>query len=208
MSKATFKLARRTISFGSCKTKRIVPFGERNAAPAPHDDKVPVADLPLTFRGTKRDLDMLLPQQDGTKASSVFYTEDGHLTMPYLVPLPVNRQPEGLEVIIYDQNTSRMAPLVFADAKISGISIKMKPKFDLEIKMTLHVMVDPDSQGGRLYQVMGNEREVEISATQLEMDLFLTPDEKKANAKQEDAFDEDMDDSIDMGDPDADEEEE
>lgn len=197
MSKTTFKL-----------TKRLVTFGKLNGRPEFHgEENVPATDVKITFRATKRDLDMLMPQQDGTKASAVFYTEDGHLRMPYLVPLPINRHPEHLLVTIYDQNTARSKPLTFADAKAKSIVVTMKPKFEMVVTMLLQLVIDPDTHGSRLYQVMGNERELELVAQQDEMDLFLTPDEKKE--KQDDAFEEEPDsedDDSDADDLDADDE--
>lgn len=180
MSKTTFKFSR-----------RVVQFGKLNGRSEFHgDENVPATDFRITFRGTKRDLDVLCPQQDGSNGWKAFYTDDGHLKMPYLVPLAIQRKPEHLLIQVYDQNTARKTPpLVFADAKAKGIVVIMRPKFELEITMLLQVLVDPDAQAGRLYQCMGNERELELAAQQDEMDLFLTPDEKKA--KQEDAFGDD-----------------
>lgn len=184
MSKTTFRITRRDAAFGKLNPRTEYHGEEKEAA----------TDIKVTFRATKRDLDMLMPQQDGTKASDVFYTKEGHLRMPYLVPLPINRHPEHLLVTIVDQNTSRKTPpLVFADAKAKKIVVEMKPKFEMIVSMMLQLKVDAESQAARLYSIMDNERELEVSAQQEEMDLFLTPDEKKE--KQADAFDEDDDDS-------------
>lgn len=181
MSKSTFKFSKRGASFG-----KLNPRTEFNG-----EDQEKATDVKVTFRATKRDLEILMPQQDGTKASEVFYTEDGHLRMPYLVPLPINRQPEGLLVTIHDQRTASGKPLIFADATAKKLSIEMKPKFEMIVTMMLQLKVDAESQAARLYNIMDNEREFELVAQQDEMDLFLTPDEKKA-AKQADAFDEDI----------------
>lgn len=181
---------------------REVHVGKINARLENHgEEKMPATDIPIKFRGTKRDLDMLVPLQDG-KFSDLIYSEDGHCLIPHLSPLEVHRKPEGLDITIFDQATKRSAPMRFVEAKAKSIKIELGKKFELEISMTLQVQVDPEAQASRLYRLMDAKRELKIESSQ--EDWIDVEDEDGEIEEDQGELDIDADDDFDNED-DADE---
>jgi len=152
-------------------SRRTARFGKINARTENHgkEDIVPATDIPVKFRGTKRDIDMLCPLMEG-KFSELLYSEEGYMIASYLSPLNVHRKPDTLKISIYDQATNSRKPMLFKDAKVKDIQITFDQKHNIEVKLKIQVLVDPDSQGARLYKLMNSQCEFEIEAT--EMDLF------------------------------------
>lgn len=145
---------------------REAHVGKINARLEKHgDENMPATDIPVTFRGTKRDLDMLVPLQEG-KFSDLIYSKDGHCLIPHLSPLTVHRKPEGLDIQIFDQATKKSTPLRFTEAKAKSITIELGKKHELIICMTLQVQVDPEAQAARLYRLMDSKRDLKIESSQ------------------------------------------
>lgn len=145
---------------------------------------VPATDLKVTYNGTKRDLDILLPNEVA-KMSEVIYDEGGHLLMPFLNPLPVHRNPEGVKCQIWDQATRSNAPIVFTDCVIkSPITVVFKDKRNLIITLSIQLHDDPDTDTARLRRIVGKELMFSLEAQQEEI-FNQEPDEDDDDGQEE-----------------------
>jgi hypothetical protein len=164
---AKFKLSRREGSFGAFKNR--VPEHGANG-------KTEI-DLPVSLKGTKRDMDALLLTVSGAKASEILYT-DGIFEMPYISPLTLGRTIEGLLVQIWDEAT-RKAPLRFSGVTAKDIVMDFSAKHIIEVKMKLVLSPDPDKELPRLarLQTLDTTRDIEIEGQQ--GDIFGVEEEEE-----------------------------
>lgn len=174
-------------------SRRLGHFLHLNVRNERHgDEKVPAADIKIEFPGTKRDLDMLLPLQDG-KMSDVLYDDKGNLMTPYLSPLKVFRKPENVTMRIWDR-TSEKDFLEFEGTTIKGIEMDLNDKRNLLVRLTIQVHDDPEKHTARLRRLMDAERDFSLEAQQ--EDFFdQDPDEEETESAQgEMPVDEEQDD--------------
>lgn len=167
-----FKIARRNGKFGKGN------FRNENHG----KEKVPAADLPIVFDGSKRDLDMLAPLIGEDKISDIYYDEKGNLLVPYLSPMKIHRKPDNVTFRCWDQPTSKKNFLEFEGCTIKNIEVTLKPKRNFIIGLMVQLHDDPEKHSARLRRVMDQEREFELEAQQ--EDFFdVDPEEKKKPAK-------------------------
>lgn len=175
-------------------TARAADIGKLNIRPEHHGDKIePAMDIPVKVRGTKRDLDMLIPVQDG-KFSEMAYTLDGACLVPHISPLHVNRKPDNLKVTIWDSPTKKTQKLEFSEAKVKNIVVELGAKHKLEIMFTLQVNIDTERDAARLVRCMGESREIEITATQDDLFDYDDQDEGQDAEGEQADIDDDQDD--------------
>lgn len=171
-----FKVKEREGTFGKLNTRAEL------AGKDPEDSKTAV-DLPVKWRGAKRDFDMLVVSQDGQKASEFFWTEQKIINFPHLRTFKLDRTPENLEVTIYDQNTARAKPLVFKGVSSKDISVTLEDKHIILVNMMLQLHPDEDTELPRLARLMGRKRKFEIIATQDEM--FPSDDDEEEEEEEQ-----------------------
>lgn len=159
-------------------------------------------DLPVKFRGSKRDIDALFLTVSGVKASEVLYT-DGIFEMPYISPLSVGRTLEGLMVQIWDEATKSKSPLKFSGVTAKDIVVEFNAKYIIEISMKLVLSPDPDKELPRLarLQTLDTPRDIEIEGAQ--GDIF-DEDEDEQEGDQKDMVGEGEEDGDDPEDGDED----
>jgi len=129
-------------------------------------DKVPAVDIPISFRGTKRDIDRFIPVQDG-KFSDIAY-EGGAFLFPYLSPLKVHRKPEGLDIRMYGIDLKKPY-LSFSGGKLKNIEITFNNRHEIQVTGTLQVEIDAERDAARLIKMMDTDCDIEFEATQEEM---------------------------------------
>jgi hypothetical protein len=144
-------------------------------------DKVKAVDISLMFTGDLKLLDQLIPspKDQDNKTSEFFFTEDGHLRIPTVNPVKINRNPEGLSVSLYD----RKEPIVIASAKAKDFTIELNEGGS--IKVNCKVQGIPDKgYVERLKDILGGSVEVSMEAET--DDLFAQPEEEEEDKKQVD----------------------
>lgn len=167
--------------------RRKGKFGKGNFRNENHGkEKVPAADLPITFDGGKRELDMLAPLIGDLKFSDVIYDEKGNLLMPYLSPMSIHRKPDNVTFRCWDNPTNAKNVLEFDGCTVKSIVATLKNKRNLIITLTVQLHDDPDKHTARLRKIMDKEYEFELEAQQ--EDFFDTDPEDapkdKKGAKQ------------------------
>lgn len=169
---AKFKLSRREGSFGAFKNR--VPEHGANG-------KTEI-DLPVSIKGTKRDMDAFFLTVSGAKASDFLY-QDGIFEMPYISPLALGRTIEGLLVQIWDEAT-RKAPLRFSNVTAKDIVVEFNAKCIIEVKLKLVLAPDPDKELPRLarLQTLDTTRDIEIEGQQ--GDIFGVEEEEPDEGEQ------------------------
>lgn len=151
--------------------RRAGQFGKINIRNENHgDEKVPAADLSVTFTGGKRELDMLCPMPDGSKFSEMIYDESGNLLMPFLSPMKVHRKPDTIKFCCWDRPTSEKDFLQFGDVSVKSISVQLKDKRNIIVSCMVQLHDDPEKHTARLRRLMDAEREFSLEA--LQEDLF------------------------------------
>lgn len=145
--------------------ERLGTFGKFNPRNENHGkEKKPAGDIPVTFKGGKRDLDMLFPMVEG-KMSKLVWTEKGELNAPYLKLLNA-RLPEDVDFTVYDQNTSRAKPIELEGCKIKIKDVQIERKFNLVVGLLIQFHDDVDSYSARLRYLMDQERRFTLEAKQ------------------------------------------
>lgn len=170
-------------------TRRVAQFVKVNARDEKHgaNEKAPAGDISLRIRGTKRDLDVLFPQDDGEKLSDLLYEDGKTFRMPFSNPFKVSREPE-VHVTIWDGLGKRDKPMEFSKAKISSIIVEFKKGFESEIKIGLNLgeIMDEDYYA-RLWKLPTlTEREIEIVGTQEELDLRVGAEQQESEEEDDD----------------------
>lgn len=178
-----FFLSRRPMQVG-----KINPRSEFHGA-----DRVPATDIPVHWKGTKRDIDMLmrccLPDDDSEKFSDVLYKNKRFMFPDIATGLPINRKPEHLIITIWDQPTKKTAFLKFQDCTVKSIVIDFADSHRIQGKMLLQIgEVDPDRDAARLYSMMDSEVDIEVEGTQEDFGFGDGEDDKK-DKKQGDLVD-------------------
>lgn len=129
------------------------------------DGRKTASDIAVSFVGTKRDIDNLIPMLAG-KFSDVLYDKSGQFLCPHLSPIKLHRKPEGLLIQIFDQGTKK--PLKFTKASAKNISVTLHPKKNCSVSMLLQVRPDA-GQLDRLTKLLTTAAEIEIEAEQDEL---------------------------------------
>lgn len=178
-------------------SRRHALFQRWNNRPEFHGtEAVQAVDLPISFTGSKRDIDMLFPLQSGRKFSELMYS-DGAFEMPYLSPILLHRKLEGLIVDIWDE-TGRGKPLHFVGVNAKDITVEFNAKFSILVTMKLQLRPDIDKELQRLarLQLLQQTREIYIEGQQ--GDIFgqedpEDPEEQPGLLGEEENEDEDED---------------
>lgn len=172
---AKFKVSRRECNF--------LPY--KNRVPEHGANGKTVIDLPIRYKGTKRDADSLLLTVSGEKASDLLW-HDGVVEMPYLSPLSIGRTLEGLLVMIWDEATKSKTPLRFANVTAKDIVAELNAKHIIEVTMKLVIEPDPEKELPRLarLQTLDSARDIEIEGQQ--GDIFGEEAEEPEEGEQAD----------------------
>lgn len=181
-------------------SKRAVDFGKRNARKENEgkEKKHVASDMSVSFMGTKRDIDWLIPSMGDLKASDAFYY-DKRLQFPSIQPTIVSlREPEGLKITIYDDKTKPKNAMYFENGHAKSFKAVLKDKHKVEISFTLQFRHDTKFSA-RLDNLMNTEDiEIEIESAQDEFDY----------GSDEEAADTEDQPGLDLGDDEPEEEEE
>lgn len=163
-------------------------FGKLNTRPelagSDPEDSTTAVDLPVRWKGAKREFDMLVPAMDGAKASAFYWNEHKALNYPHIARLTLDRKPENLEVTIYDQATARAKPLIFKGVTGKNIVVLSEDKYAIEVNMMLQLHPDEDTELPRLARLMNRTRKFEIIATQDELLPGEDDDEEEEDGGQ------------------------
>lgn len=157
-------------------------FGRANFRNEKHGkENVPAADIAISFKGSKRDIDVLFPFLEG-KASDVMYTEKGRLQAPFML-VQNARTPENVTFTVWDQATKKKDPLEFTGCKVKIRKTELHDKYNVEVEVLVQLHDDPDEHAARLRWLMDNTRRFSLESQQ---DDFWNddPEEKKAKDKQ------------------------
>lgn len=147
-------------------------------------DKVKACDISVEFTGDLKLLNQLLPtpNDEDNDSGGFFFTVEGHLRVPTLKPLKLDREPEGLQVTLFDRKEN---PIVLSAANAKDFTIEL-----LEgacVKVSCKIQAIPDKgYVERLKDILGGSVDLLIEATQ--DDLFSRPteeDERKNKAQGE-----------------------
>lgn len=129
------------------------------------DGRKTATDIAVSFVGTKRDIDNIVPMITG-KFSDIMYDKAGQFLSPHLSPLKLHRKPEGLTILIYDQGVKK--PLKFTKAAAKNIVVTFHQKRNCSVDMLLQVRPDA-GQIDRLTKLLTATAEIEIEAEQEEL---------------------------------------
>lgn len=141
--------------------------------------KIKAVDLKVTFTGDLELLDLLIPSPDDkdNKTSEFFFTEDGHLRVPTVAPLSLLREPEGLQVSLFD----RKDPAILTNAKMKGFVIELQEGGSISVSCTIQGIPEK-GYTERFKDILFSSIEMVIESDQ--EDLFSMPgaedDEGKA----------------------------
>ncbi len=160
-------------------------FPFKNRVPEHGDNGKTEVDLPVSFTGSKRDIDAMFLTVSGAKASEILY-QDAIFEMPYISPLRVGRTLEGLLVTIWDEATKSKSPLKFSNVTAKDIEVEFSAKHIIEVSMKLVLSPDPDKELPRLarLQTLDTPRNIEIEGAQ--GDIFSDDDEDADESGQGD----------------------
>lgn len=190
-------------------SKRKGTFGKLNTRNENHGtEKVPAADISITYTGTKRDLDLLIPLQDKRKISDVFYDEHGHLQVPFMNPIKLQRTPENVTAVFWDQATNSKKPLEFESCRIKNIQVTLNDKRNVEVTLLVQLHDDPERDTARLRRLADQDREFSLESMQEEIfdeepedeedggqeELDVDSEEEEEEEEEEDEDEEDNDD--------------
>lgn len=164
-------------------TKRVMEVTHLNirTQKAGKKKKGPKAvDISLKFTGDYDLLDLLLPlPEDGNgDASDFFFNDDGHVRLPTIEPLSLNRTPEGLAVTMYD----RKEPLELQNANAKDFVVAFKEGGSIEVTCKVQAILER-GYVERLKDILSDSVEVEITSEQ--EDLFAMPAAQAAKGKDE-----------------------
>lgn len=173
----------------------IVNVNLRAEKNGPEETK-PAADIKITCRGTKRDIDMLFPLEEGYgKFSDTMFNKQGYYLAPYSAKQTLSRTPENANFVVYDQATKPKAKLNFLKCDVKSISVVFAGgKHQCEITFTVQIHPDLDKDLPRLAAIQTLDREFEIEAA--DDDMFGTAaqdaadNDPSAKGKQTDIEDE------------------
>jgi hypothetical protein len=145
------------------------------------DGTTPASDIKIKCRGTKRDVDMLFPTEEGyDKYSDLMFNAQGHYLAPYDRKHKIERAPEEAIFTIYDQSTKPSAKLTFKQCSVKGIEVEFNGgKHQHEIVFTVQVHPDLEKDLPRLAAIQTLDREFEIEAAQ--DDVFDTGAQDQAD---------------------------
>lgn len=146
-------------------SERHGTFGKFNPRNENHgNEKKPAGDIPITFKGGKREIDMLFPLLEG-KMSKLIWTEKGELNAPFM-KLTNSREPENVSVLIYDQATARGKPIELESCKVKIKEVQIERKFNVIITVMVQFHDDVDTYSARLRYLMDQERRFVLEAQQ------------------------------------------
>lgn len=169
---ALFNLKRRPAEFGVWNNRRENE-GDRKAA-------VKAIDLPIKVQIKPKELDMLCPT-NGVPLSQFLFGDDlrkPELQTHLLSPLWVYRNPEHIEIAIYDDGVDKRKVLRFKDCKIKDPHIEYD---QTAIFLVFKAQIHPDGQLQRINDnVEAQTRDFECKATQPE--LFDDPEDEEDDA--------------------------
>lgn len=161
-------------------TEREGTFGKANFRNEKHGkENVPAADIPISFKGTKRDINMLFPFIEG-KATDALYTENGRLQAPFM-DTPNSRTPENVTFVVWDQATKKKDPLEFPNCKVKIRKVKLHDKYNAEVEVLVQLHDDPDEHAARLRWLMDSVRRFTLESQQ---DDFWSEDAEEKEDKQ------------------------
>lgn len=169
------------------------------------NEVTPATDLSVTFSGTKRDIDMLLPHPDkGIKMSDVLYDAAGNIMLPFMSPFKLARRPEGVLFTVWDQATNTRKPMVFEGCKVKDINFITKEKRNLIIALKIQLHDNPEADTARLRRLVDTERQFSLVAQQEEI-FDEDPEDDENDGQDELDVDEEQDDEPEDEEPDEDE---
>jgi hypothetical protein len=135
------------------------------------DETTPACDVSITCRGTKRDIDMLFPTEEGYgKYSDLMFNKQGYYLVPFDNVHWLNRKPEGITFTLYDQVTKKTAKLTFQQSRIKDVVATFtggKHEHVITFKIQIHPDLEKDLP--RLAACQQLDREFEVEATQDDM---------------------------------------
>lgn len=167
-----FNISRRTAAFTHLNIR-----GENHGK-----KKIPAVDLSINFTGKAEEiLDILVPSpaDKDNSTSEFFFTESGHLRVPTINPIAINRSPEGLSFTIFD----RKDPMVFREGKATGFVIELQEGGTIKVNCKLQGIPD-DGYTERLKKIVFGSIELAIESEQ--DDLFSMPPPKEKAVKGKD----------------------
>lgn len=136
---------------------------------------------PVKHKVTLKELDMLIPVEEGrVKTSEFLYDKKGTRSVHVLPEIPIDRFPESLSFSIFDnpnagsidlEGATGEALVLFLGDSAQEISIAYKLKFDLP---------SDQARRSRLLNCMGEE--VQFSVKNTKQELFDDPDEDDSQA--------------------------
>lgn len=151
--------------------RRMAAISNLNIRTEKHgSENVKAVDITTTFTGDASILDLLVPspKDKDNLTSEFFFSEDGHLRVPTMNPVKLNRNPEGLMFSIFD----RKEPMVFREGSAKGFEIEFQEGGTVKIKCTLQGIPDA-GYTERLKNALSSTVEVLIESEQ--DDLFAQP---------------------------------
>ncbi|HSV90940.1 MAG TPA: hypothetical protein VLH80_07555 [Nitrospiraceae bacterium] len=167
------------------------------------DKKVKAIDLPFEFQMKPKEIDMVVPT-NGVPLSQFLFGDNlrkPELQTHLLSPLKVQRKPEHIELVIYDDGIDKRKCMRFKDTTVKDPTIVIDQ--DGTPYLTGKFQIHPNGQLQRISDnIEGQTREFECRATQPE--LF---DEKEEEEDEPAGEQQDFMDSPDKGDKDEDDDE-
>lgn len=148
------------------------------------DERTPAADISITCKGTKRDIDMCFPTEAGyEKYSDIMFNEQGYYLCPFDPVHWLQRKPEGIKLTIWDQETAKTKKLVFPASRIKDIVVKFEGgKHQISISFKVQIHPDLEEDLPRLAAIQQLDREFEVEATQ--DDIFGTAAQDAADGDE------------------------
>lgn len=162
-------------------TKRKAEFGKFNLRDEFHgNQKQKAVDVPVIHRTNAKEMDMLVPFQDG-KLSEKFFDKKGNRLTNVVTGFAVERKPEHISISLWDNPDGK--PIEIADAKVKGIYLTLGETIGestVEYKLQFDLPKDRDGRH-RLINCMGEK--VDFSCKNTQEELF------KEDGKEDDQED-------------------
>lgn len=157
-------------------TRRTMKFGKFNPRTEKHGkDSKHASDLVVSFPITRAELDMYMPVTHGLLISDSIYDEKGNLQTPYLSPLTVNRNPEGVRFRVWDRPTNQEDHIELEGCKLKGFKIVLNDKGNITCSTLIQMHDDPELHSARLRMLSDKEFDGELEVLQEEMFVTMTP---------------------------------
>lgn len=159
---------------------RQAEFGVFNNRAEKHgQDKVKALDLPFKIGVTMKELDVIIPLQNG-KFSEMIFDKKKNLQTFVLSPLVVNRKPENISVEIYDiEARANAKPLVLKECKIKDPVLTFEDKGTVYLSGKIQVSNVAVKDVERIIEGVENKtRKMQFWANSPELPLDQQDDEK------------------------------